>query len=101
MPACIRWALCFIALENKSAEDEKKVTKKTEEEIELEKAYFLVNQALEADEAELQSVAIDLYTKAVAVCLEAVSGKNWRPHCKTCLRISLSYKNSSLDLRYD
>jgi len=60
------------ALDTKIKEDDKATEKKSEDEIEIEKAYFLVSQALEADEAGQHSEAKNLYTKAVGVCLEAV-----------------------------
>ncbi len=49
-----------------------KSPKKSERELQIERAYFLVNQALQEDEQGHDQEAIELYTQAVQVCLEAV-----------------------------
>ncbi len=46
---------------------------KSKHQLDLERAYFLVTQAFEEDEKENTDEAIELYTQAVELCIQAVS----------------------------
>lgn len=46
---------------------------KTKHQLELERSYFLVTQAFEEDEKGNSDEAIELYTQAVELCIQAVS----------------------------
>lgn len=63
----------FLVAEEENREAEKKTTTKSPEEMLVEKAKFLMIQALEADESENNEDAVKLYTAAVEFCLDAVS----------------------------
>lgn len=41
--------------------------------LQLQQCYFLLKQALDADECELKDQALDLYTRAVDIALRTVS----------------------------
>lgn len=45
---------------------------KSKHQLDLERAYFLVTQAFEEDEKENTDEAIELYTQAVELCIQAV-----------------------------
>ena len=47
---------------------------KTRDQLELERATFLIRQAFEEDEAGDREEAVQLYTQAVELCLNIVSG---------------------------
>lgn len=46
---------------------------KTKHQLDLERSYFLVTQAFEEDEKGNSDEAIELYTQAVELCIQAVS----------------------------
>lgn len=47
---------------------------KTKHQLDLERAYFLVTKAFEEDEKQNGDEAIELYTQAVELCIQAVGG---------------------------
>lgn len=46
---------------------------KTKHQLDLERSYFLVTQAFEEDDKGNGDEAIELYTQAVELCIQAVS----------------------------
>lgn len=57
----------------KNQEEEERKPKKSGDELELERAKFLVSQALKEDEGGNDQEAIKLYTEAVQLCIQVVS----------------------------
>jgi len=63
----------FLVVEKQARESEEKTAKKSQGEILVDKAKFMMNQALGTDEAGSKDEAVKLYTTAVEFCLNAVS----------------------------
>lgn len=71
---------------------------KTKHQLDLERSYFLVTQAFEEDEKGNSEEAIELYTQAVELCIQAVSSVLQTPIC-LYLHFPFRAKHNSLLLR--